>query len=111
MKNLYQVFNINISFDLYGLHNVLVGAIDIDDLIKHIKDVFPDYITEIEEDELEYYPGKKVGDKIIEPYFTDEQFEDICKIDNNPIFNRIQLIKNLYTDKPYTILDGCSYIE
>ena len=78
---------------------------------RFIKDVFPDYITEIEEDELEYYPGKKVGDKIIEPYFTDEQFEDICKIDNNPIFNRIQLIKNLYTDKPYTILDGCSYIE
>lgn len=106
MKKYYQVFKIDTSFRDYEADYKYAGAESKEDLIQHIREIFPDDVDIVTEGDLEDYPDKELGDEIRFPWFSDKQFKDICTQKY-----RIERIKNLYTDKPYTVIDSFGYIE
>lgn len=83
-KKFYPVFRIDICFTGYAMHYVLVGAESVDDLIAHIHDILKD-------DDLDYGMAS-----------VDELSSET---------SRFEEVKNMYTDKPYTVLDSYSYYE
>lgn len=83
-KKFYSVFRIDICFTGYAMHYILVGAQSVDDLIAHIHDFLTD-------DDLDY--GTESVDELA---LETSRFEEV---------------KNMYTDKPYIVLDSFSYYE
>lgn len=83
---MYPVFRIDICFSSYATDYILVGAKDKDDLIKHLKDVISDN---------DLYGGS---------------IDDIISSEKSR-FKRIDEIKHMLTDIPYTIIDSYSYYE
>lgn len=83
-KKFYQVFRIDICFTGYAMDYVLVGAESVDDLIAHIHDFLTD-------DDLDY--GTESVDELA---LETSRFEEV---------------KDMYTDKPYVVLDSFSYYE
>ena len=83
-KKFYPVFRIDICFTGYAMHYVLVGAESVNDLIAHIHDILKD-------DDLDY--GMPSVDELASET------------------SRFEEVKNMYTDKPYTVLDSYSYYE
>ena len=83
-KKFYPVFRIDICFTGYAMHYVLVGAESVNDLIAHIHDILKD-------DDLDY-GAESVDELALET-------------------SRFEEVKDMYTDKPYVILDSFSYYE
>lgn len=83
-KKFYPVFRIDVCFSGYAMDYVLVGAESMDDLIAHIHDILTD-------DDLDYGTAS-----------VDELASET---------SRFEEVKNMYTDKPYTVLDSFSYYE
>ena len=79
---MYPVFRVDICFSGYAIDYALIGAESVKDLLNHIHDIFSD-------DDLNY--GLVSVDNITE--------------------TRIEEVKGLYTDKPYTVIDSYSYYE
>lgn len=112
-RELYNIYSVDVCFELCAMDVVLVGAKSKDDLIEHIKDVFPDSDYEIQDydvDEFGEYPDNKVGDIVKIPQYTEEQFNEICH-DDDSVYSRIQHIPHMFTDIPYVILDSYGYME
>ena len=82
-RKFYPVFRIDICFTGYAMHYILIGAESVNDLIAHIHDILND-------DDLDY------GGSI-----------DYLASDTS----RFEEVRNMYTDKPYVILDSYSYYE
>lgn len=80
-KEIYKVFEIDIATEEYSIDCILVGANDKEDLVKNLPNILKGF---------EY--NKKKIKKIIENDFINE-------------------IDNLYTDKPYFILNRVAYYE
>lgn len=85
---MYKVFEIDVYFSTYGMENVLVGAIDEEDLKKHIT-------QKILGVENEFYPA-----------ISDKEF--IEKLEEE---ERIKEIPHLFTDEPYKVIDRYFYAE
>lgn len=83
-KKFYPVFRIDVCFTGYAMDYVLVGAESLDDLIAHIHDILTD-------DDIDYGTAS-----------VDELASET---------SRFEEVKNMYTDKPYTVLDSYSYYE
>ena len=83
-KKFYPVFSVDICFTGYAMHYVLIGAESVEDLIAHIHDILTD-------NDLAYGTGS-----IDELAYETSRFEEV---------------KNMYTDKPYVVLDRYSYYE
>lgn len=83
-KKFYPVFSVDICFTGYAMHYVLIGAESVEDLIAHIHDILTD-------NDLDYGTGS-----IDELAYETSRFEEV---------------KNMYTDKPYVVLDRYSYYE
>ena len=79
---MYPVFRVDVCFSGYAMDYSLVGAESAKDLLNHIHDIFSDT-------DINYGCGSV--DDIIE--------------------TRIEEVKGLYTDKPYTVIDSYSYYE
>lgn len=84
-KKLYPVFRIDVCFMGYAIHYVLVGAESVNDLIAHIHNILTD-------NDLYCYGIGSVDELASET-------------------SRFEEVKNMYTDKPYTVLDSYSYYE
>ena len=112
-RELYNIYSIDVCFESYAMDEVLVGAKSKDDLIEHIKDVFPDSDYEIQDYDIGTfgeYPDNKVGDIVKIPQYTEEQFNEICRNDDS-VYSRIQHKPHMFTDIPYVILDSYGYME
>lgn len=109
MKKYYPIFCVDCSFSQWDVDCKYVGAKSRKDLVEHIKEVFPDSIIEVTEEEIEYYPNNKIGDKISYPWFDDDKLKEICNLKSE--FSRIKKIEHMFTDKPYQILDTFSHFE
>ena len=85
MEKMYKVYNIDISFTEYSVDDIIVGAIDEEDLVKHLEEIAldNDFKDIIENIELMKYS---------------------CE-------HRIIEVPNCYTDKPYTVLSRTFYYE
>ena len=83
-KKFYPVFSVDICFTGYAMHYVLIGAESVEDLIAHIHDILTD-------NDLDY--GTVSVDELA------------CET------SRFEEVKNMYTDKPYIVLDRYSYYE
>lgn len=85
---MYKVFEIDAYFSTYGMYFILIGAIDEDDLKKHIT-------QEILGVEDEFYPA-----------ISDKEF--IEKLEEE---ERIKEIPHLFTDEPYKVIERYFYAE
>lgn len=85
---MYKVFEIDVYFSTYGMENVLVGAIDEEDLKKHIT-------QKLLGAEGEFYPP-----------ISDKEF--IEKLEEE---ERIREIPHLFTDEPYKVIERYFYAE
>jgi len=85
MEKMYKVYNIDISFTEYSVDDIIVGAIDEKDLVKHLEEIAldNDFKDMIENIELMKYSYE----------------------------HRIIEVPNCYTDKPYTVLSRTFYYE
>ena len=83
-KKFYPVFSVDICFTGYAMHYVLIGAESVEDLIAHIHDILTD-------NDLAYGTGS-----------IDELVSET---------SRFEEVKNMYTNKPYVVLDRYSYYE
>lgn len=109
-KTKYNVYKVKLSFCSYELYDVYVGAESPDDVIEHIKDIFPDYkedISEVSDADFERYDIKVVDNTAYIPYFDKEQMGLLLKQKSD----RIEKVAHMYTDKPYCILSSSSYVE
>lgn len=84
IKKVYPVFRIDICFIDYAIHYILVGAVSVEDLIDHIHEFLTD-------NDINFSCGRV--DKLVSET------------------SRFEEVKNMYTDKPYTIIDSYSYVE
>lgn len=109
-KEFYPVYKIDANFDEWNTLYHFVGAKSETDLVEHFKEIFPDDTFVLDISEQEYYPDKKVGDIIAHPWFEKEEEEAICDLRQGE-YNRIQRVKNLFTDKPYKIIETHIHIE
>lgn len=85
MENMYKVYNIDISFTGYSVDEIIVGAIDKEDLVEHLEEIA-----------------------------LDNDFKDMVENINSiksPNVHRIIEVPNCYTDKPYTVLNRTFYYE
>lgn len=82
LNKMYPVFRVDICFTSYAMHYVLVGAESKEDLLVHKHDIFTDT-------DLDYGTGSV------------DEITDV----------RVEEVKGLYTDNPYTQLDHYSYYE
>lgn len=85
---IYKVFEIDVYFSTYGMENVLVGAIDEEDLKKNIT-------QKILGAEDEFYPP-----------ISDKEF--IEKLEEE---ERIKEVPHLFTDEPYKVIERYFYAE
>ena len=85
---MYKVFDIDVYFSTYGMENVLVGAIDEEDLKKHIT-------QKILGVEGEFYPA-----------ISNKEF--IEKLEEE---ERIKEVSHLFTDEPYKVIERYYYAE
>ena len=85
---MYKVFEIDIYFSTYGTDNVLVGALDEEDLKKHITQK----LLGVEGDFHPPISNKKFIEKLEEE-------------------ERIKEVPHLFTDEPYKIIDRYFYAE
>lgn len=117
---MYQVYQIDISFDPYEINEKLIGAESEEDLIEHIKDIWPDEEVLVHRedwmDEEEWYcttlHGKyNEGDKYSIPYFDENQIEEIRESLKDKRFSRIRKIDNLFTDQKYKIIYSNFHLE
>lgn len=112
MKKFYTVFKIDTSFNEWDTDYKYVGANSKEDIIQHIREIFPDYVDIVTEDNIDFYSEEymddnlKIGDEKRFPWFSDEEFNNICTQEY-----RIEEVKNLYTDIPYIIVDSFGHIE
>lgn len=85
-KKFYPVFSVDVCFTPYAMEYKLIGAKNVKDLRQHIKAILSDdgIINEEELSVLE--TGKRDSFRIVK-------------------------MKNVYTDKPYKILDSFTYYE
>ncbi|MBQ3416066.1 MAG: hypothetical protein IJH39_12190 [Clostridia bacterium] len=83
-KKFYPVFRMDVCFTGYAMHYILVGAENVGDLIAHIHNFLTD-------DDLDY-GAESVDELALET-------------------SRFEEVKDMYTDKPYVILDSFSYYE
>jgi len=83
-KKVYPVFRIDICFTGYAIHYILVGAASVEDLIDHIHEFLSD-------NDIDFGCGS-----------VDELVSET---------SRFEEVKNMYTDKPYTIIDSYAYFE
>lgn len=85
---MYKVFEIDVYFSTYGMENVLVGAIDEEDLKKHIT-------QKILGTEGAFYPA--ISDKEFIAMLEEEE--------------RIKEVPHLFTDEPYKVIERYFYAE
>ena len=85
MEKMYKVYNIDISFTGYSVDEIIVGAIDKEDLVEHLGEIALD--NELED--------------MIENI---ESMKSECEC-------RIIEVPNCDTDKPYTVLSRTFYYE
>ncbi len=85
---MYKVFEIDVYFSTYGMETVLVGAIDEEDLKKHIT-------QKLLRVEGEFYPPIS-NKKFIEKLEEEE---------------RIKEVPHLFTDEPYKVIERYFYAE
>ena len=86
-KKVFPVFCVDICFQSYAMDLILVGAESEDDLIKNLRHILSECYLDNDLD-------------------SDRFIEEIIESDY-----RIQKKANLYTDKPYEILDRVVFIE
>lgn len=85
MEKMYKVYNIDISCEEYSVDEIIVGAIDKEDLVEHLEEIaLNNNLQDMFDMEL-----------IKSPY---------CE-------HRIIEVPNCYTDKPYTVLSRTFYYE
>jgi len=85
MEKMYKVYNIDISFTGYSVDEIIVGAIDKEDLVEHLEEIA-----------------------------LDNDLKDLLENINlikSPYVDRIIEVPNCYTDKPYTVLNRTFYYE
>lgn len=110
-KKMYPVFEVDTSWNDCEISYQLVAAESREDLIKHFKDIWPDFEYVATEDDILDDPNNiEVGDIISEPVFTDSEYESLVYPEDEE-FDRIKILPNVFSDKPYTILTTYSYIE
>ena len=85
-KKFYPVFSVDVCFASYAIEYKLIGAKNVKDLRQHIKAIVSDYGLSEEELSVLETGGKRDAYRIVK-------------------------MKNVYTDKPYQILDSFSYYE
>ena len=85
MEKMYKVYCVDISFTGYSVDEIIVGAIDKEDLVEHLEEIALD-------NDLQ------------------DLFENINSIKSSNV-HRIIDIPNCYTDKPYTVLNRTFYYE
>ena len=85
-KELYPVFRVDICFEPYSIDDVLIGAKSQEDLLENFD--FKKCLQGVSEEELQLRIA------IL------KRFE-----------NRIELVKDLYTDRPYEVLETFRYHE
>ena len=83
-KEFYQVFGVDLCASSYAMEEALIGAKDKDDLISKLPEIL-----------------KKRGHT--------ESVKRIIKQNSGDYYPR--LIENVYTDKPYEVLDTYAYYE
>ena len=83
---MYKVFEIDIYFSTYGMETVLVGAIDEEDLKKHIT-----------QESLKAYDAPKTSRKQFIAQLEEEE--------------RIKEVPHLFTDEPYKVIERYFYAE
>ena len=83
---MYKVFEIDIYFSTYGMETVLVGAIDEEDLKKHIT-----------QESLKAYDAPKTSRKRFIAQLEEEE--------------RIKEVPHLFTDEPYKVIERYFYAE
>ena len=117
---MYQVYEVDISFNEYEVNDILVGADSEQDVIDHIKDFCPDEEMPVhreewmDDDDWDFTTmhGKyKEGDVRVIPYFTKLQLEEFQDSLKNEQFSRIQKINGLFTDQKYKIIYNNFHIE
>lgn len=86
MEKMYKVYCIDISFTGYSVDEIIVGAIDMKDLLEHLEEIALD-------NDLQ------------------DMFENIELIKSPYCEHRIIEVSNCYTDKPYTVLNRTFYYE
>ena len=85
MEKMYKVYNIDISFTGYSVDEIIVGAIDKEDLVEHLGEIA-----------------------------LDNDLKDMVQnieLMKSPCEHRIIEVPNCYTDKPYTVLNRTFYYE
>lgn len=85
MEKMYKVYNIDISFTGYSVDEIIVGAIDKEDLVEHFEKIA-----------------------------LDNDLKDMVQnieLMKSPCEHRIVEVPNCYTDKPYTVLNRTFYYE
>lgn len=87
MKNMYKVYRIDICFTCYARNYILVGGNSKADVIEHLEE-----IVENSGNDIDYL------------------YEEIDSLLNIGI-GRVEKVKNLYTDKPYIVLENFAYYE
>lgn len=85
MEKMYKVYCIDISFTGYSVDEIIVGAIDEEDLVEHFEKIA-----------------------------LDNDLKDMVQnieLMKSPCEHRIIEVPNCYTDKPYTVLNRTFYYE
>ena len=85
-KKLYPVFRVDVCFTSYAMEYKLIGAKNVKDLRQHIKAILSDAGIINEEELSVLETGKRDSFRFVK-------------------------MKNVYTDKPYKILDSFAYYE
>lgn len=86
-KELYPVFRVDICFEPYSIDDVLIGAKSREDLLENF-------------DFKKYLQGTYTSEELLQYIAVLKEFE-----------NRIELVKDLYTDRPYEVLETFMYYE
>lgn len=118
---MYKVFKLDISFDPYSQEIQFVAAKSIQDIIDHLPEIYPDYVEKVIREEwmneddwndISEFGKYKEGDEKHFPAFSEKEIQELKKsVNNDNIYSRIKEVPNLFSDKPYIILESFCYIE
>lgn len=109
-KTKYNVYKVDLAFEQFELYDVYVGAESADDVIEHIREIFPDFkedISEVNKEEFEEYDIKVVDNTAYIPHFNKKEMLMLSEQKSD----RIKKVSHMYADKPYCVLISSSYTE
>jgi len=85
-EGFYKVYEIEVSWSVWEMDYVQIGAKSFDDLKEHISKIFKDKLEK-------------------------KQIKELKSMKEDDTFTRIKLVENVYTTTPYKILAEYAYYE